>query len=184
MTQFSLRTLLAAVAVASVGLAGLTHPTREFNFIIVSLALGIVGLFTLHAVCTRPAFPPFSVGFALAGWVYFLLIVSKVEYSLATTWALELLYPLLNPEPDSNMTHFGVFFVSDGGFPLLTRYSHYLHIGHALWMLAIGYGGGLAASWFALRSKSLHQPSSGGADHESGRKQRDEETEETQASPL
>ena len=47
------------------------------------------------------------------------------------------------------MTHFGVFFTSDRGFPVLTKYSNFLHIGHALWMIMIGYLGGIVASWFA-----------------------------------
>ena len=88
MAQFSLRSLLSVVAVASIGLAGLTHPTREFNFLIVSLALTIVGLFTLHGFCSRTTSKAFSIGFALAGWVYFLLICNHVEYSLLTTWSL------------------------------------------------------------------------------------------------
>jgi len=79
MSQFSLRSLLGVVAMASVGLAGLTHPNREFKFIVVSVALAILGLLTLHAVCSRPAFPPFSTGFALAGWLYFLLICNRAS---------------------------------------------------------------------------------------------------------
>jgi len=153
-TQFSLKSLLAAIAFASIGLAGLTHPNRELNFIVVSLALAVTGLFTLHALCSRRPSPPFSVGFALAGWIYLLLICNRLEYSLVTTRALEALYPLLNPQPDTNMTHFGVFFTNNGGFPLLTKYSNYLHIGHALWMLIVGYLGGLVAAWFASRRRS------------------------------
>jgi len=75
---------------------------------------------------------------------------------LLTTWLLEKLYPLLNREPDSNMTHYGIFFVGNNGFPGLTKYSNYLHIGHAIWMLAIGYLGGLSAHWFASSGQSEH----------------------------
>jgi hypothetical protein len=146
-TQFSLRSLLGIVAVTSLGLAGLTHPSRAFNFIIVSFALAVVGLFTLHVACSR-ASKAFSLGFAIAAWVYLLLICNDIEYSLATTWVLEELYPLLNHQPDTNMTHYGIFFVGPNGFPLLTKFSNYLHIGHALWMLAIGYLGGISACWF------------------------------------
>jgi hypothetical protein len=149
MAQFSLKSLLGAVAVTGIGLAGLTHPTREFNFILVSLAIAVVGLFTLHAVCSRSPSRPFSIGFSIAGCIYFLLLACHVEYSLLTTWALEVLYPLLNRQPDTNMTHFGIFHVMDNGFPLLTKYSNYLHIGHALWMLAIAYVGGLVATAFS-----------------------------------
>lgn len=146
--QFSLKSLLGVVAIASLGLAGLTHPSRAFNFIFVSLALVVVGLFTLHAACSRTPSKTFSIGFAIAAWVYLLLICNDLEYSLVTTWALEKLYPLLNPEPDTNMTHYGVFFVGPNGFPLLTKFSNYLHIGHALGLLAVGYVGGLSAYWF------------------------------------
>jgi hypothetical protein len=139
---------LGVVAITSIALAGLTNPTREFNFIMVSLAVTIVGLFTLHATCSRSTSKAFSIGFACAGWIYLLLICNDVEYSLLTTCVLEKLYALIGPQPDSNMTHYGVFFVGDNGFPLLTRYSNYLHIGHAIWMLAIAYLGGLAACWF------------------------------------
>ncbi len=156
MAQFSLKSLLGVVAVTSIGLAGVTHPTREFNFIIVSLAVTVVGLFMLHAACSRSTSKAFSMGFTVAGWIYLLLIFNDMEYSLVTTWALEKLYPLLNPQPDTNMTHYGVFFVGDNGFPLLTKYSNYLHIGHAIWMLAVGYLGGLAANWFALAGRSGH----------------------------
>jgi hypothetical protein len=152
MTQFSLKSLLAIVAVASVGLAGLTHPTREWNFILVSLALSIVGLVTLHAISSRSASRAFSRGFAVAGWVYLLLLCNDIEYSLLTTWALEKLYPILNPQLDTNMTHYGIFFVGDNGFPLLTKFSNYLHIGHAVWMLAIAYVGGVTARVFARRT--------------------------------
>jgi hypothetical protein len=152
MPQFSLRSLLAIVAVASVGFAGLTHPTRAFNFILVSLALAIVGLFTMHAISSRSTARTFSIGFAIAGWTYLLLLCNDVEYSLLTTWALEELYPVLNPEHDSNMTHYGIFFVGDNGFPLLTKFSNYLHIGHAIWMLAIAYAGGVAARVFARKT--------------------------------
>jgi hypothetical protein len=148
MTQFSLRSLLAIVAVASISLAGLTHPTRDFNFILVSLALSIVGVFTLHAISSRSASRTFSTGFAVAGWTYLVLLCNDVEYSLLTTWALEQLYPVLNPGVDSNMTHYGIFFVGANGFPFLTKYSNYLHIGHAVWMLAIAYAGGVAAREF------------------------------------
>lgn len=151
MPQFSLRSLMAIVVVASIGSAGLTHPTREFNFILVSLALSIVGLFTLHAICARSASRTFSIVFAVAGWAYLLLLCNDVTYSLLTTWTLEQLYPILNPELDSNMTHFGIFFVGDNGFPLLTTYSNYLHIEHAVWMLAIAYLGGVAARVFGRR---------------------------------
>jgi hypothetical protein len=152
MTQFSLRSLLAIVGVASIGLAGLTHPTRNFNFILVSLALAIVGAFTLHAFSSRLASRAFSTGFAIAGWTYLLLLCNDVEYSLLTTWALEKLYPVLNPGVDSNMTHYGIFFVGDNGFPFLTKYSNYLHIGHGVWMLAIAYVGGVAARAFGRGS--------------------------------
>ena len=151
--QFSLKSLLGIVAVASLGLAGLTHPSRAFNFIVVSFALVIVGLFTLHAACSRAPSKSFSIGFAIAAWVYLLLICNDLEYSLVTTWALEELYPLLNPELDTNMTHYGVFFVGPNGFPLLTKFSNYLHIGHALWLLAIGYLGGLSACWFGREAQ-------------------------------
>ena len=149
MAQFSLRSLLGAVAVTGIGLAGLTHPSREFNFVLVSLAIAILGMVTLYAACSRSPSRPFSIGFAIAGWIYFLLLACHVEYSLLTTWALEKLYPLLNRQPDSNMTHFGIFHVMDNGFPLLTKYSNYLHIGHAIWMLVIGYVGGLVARLFS-----------------------------------
>jgi hypothetical protein len=94
----------------------------------------------------------FSTGFAVTGWVYRLLLCNDVEYSLLTTWALEKLYPVLNPELDTNMTHYGIFFVGDNGFPFLTKFSNSLHIGHAVWMLAIAYLGGAAARWFARKA--------------------------------
>ena len=146
--QLSLKSLLGFVAVAGVALAGLTHPSRTFNFVMVSLAMSILGLFTLHAVCSRRSSRGFSVGFAVAGWIYSLLLFQNVEYSLLTTLALERLYPLLNPQPDSNLTHYGIFFVSNNGFPFLTKFSNFLHIGHATCMLAVAFAGGLIARWF------------------------------------
>jgi hypothetical protein len=51
------------------------------------------------------------------------------------------------------MTHFGIFHVMDNGFPLLTKYSNYLHIGHAIWILVAGYVGGVLASWFSASQR-------------------------------
>ena len=149
MTQVSLRSLLAVLAVAGVGFASLTHPTREWNFIVVSLACTVLTLYTLHWVSSPTAARSFSLGFAVVGWIYFLLLWNSVEYSLASTWLLEKLYPLLNPGPDTNLTHYGIFFVGPNGFPGLTPFSNYLHIGHAICMLALSYAGGLMTSWFA-----------------------------------
>ena len=148
MAQVSLRSLLSVVAVASIGFAGLTHPTREWNFAVVSVSLAILVLFTLHWCSSPKARRNFSLGFSLVGWAYVLMIWNNVEYSLATTWVLEKLYPVVNPEPDSNMTHYGVFFVGPNGYPFLTPFSNYLHIGHALFALMLGYAGGLVAMWF------------------------------------
>ena len=67
MAQFSLKSLLGAVALAAIFLAGLTHPTRESKYFLVSLAIAIVGLFTLHAAVSRSSARSFSIGFALAG---------------------------------------------------------------------------------------------------------------------
>jgi hypothetical protein len=98
--RISIRGLMTAIVLLAAGLAALRSPTPLWANLWFSLTLAALVLAIPTAVYCRGQDRAFWVGFASAGWVYFLLALapwfqSEFGFQLATTTVLDLLAPLI-----------------------------------------------------------------------------------------
>ena len=98
--RFSVRGLMAAIVLLAVAFAALRWPTPLWANVCFSLTLSALVLAIPAAVYRRGEYRAFWVGFASAGWVYFVLSMapwfqSEFGFQLATTTALDLVAPFI-----------------------------------------------------------------------------------------
>jgi hypothetical protein len=172
MLRFSLLTLLGVVLVAAVGSAALANPTDTWRQVIVTGTVAILSVATLATVTKRSAF---AAGFAVMGWLYFVLAFSRVlnvrEHLLterAVVWlhgkvhhdiSEDLILPQL-PGPGSPVVPLrydsprltpAAFAGYNMSSPILSKVYNFAMIGRFLWTLLLATIGGLFASWLGRR---------------------------------
>lgn len=152
--KFSLLTLLGLVAVAAVGCAALAHPVRGSTVAVFTTTIVLLSSAVISATYCRAAVRAFWFGFAIMGWIYWLLVwvhleeVSSRDTSLlATSWVLDILDdtklgviphdPLIDPVFD----------------PRVDAWLRFRQTGHCLWALLFALAGGVLARWLYLRER-------------------------------
>lgn len=166
MPQFSLRSLLFVVVIAAVGCAALVYPTEMWRQVVVTMTVLLLTFSTLAAVFAQGRLRVCSGGFALAGWLYFLLVFSSPfgtrEY-LLTTDLLEVLGEAIHGEPVPAPTSvpfspYRGWFVTGSDmstvrlWSLNGRNSNFHNIGHALGTSVFGVIGSFVAGWLSQRA--------------------------------
>lgn len=96
--RFSIRGMMIVVLLLAMAFAGLRTPTRLWANVWYSMALFGVAIAIPLAVAERDGRRLFWIGFAVCGWVYFLValapwIEEQASYRLATTTVLDLVSP-------------------------------------------------------------------------------------------
>jgi hypothetical protein len=150
MLRFSLLTSLLVIVIAALGAAAIAHPNRFWCVVIFNLTLAVLLAAALTAVVKRW---PFSVGFAVVGWIYSAIAfidVGGIRKFMVTDLALDWLRQAITPPPDS-LPAFGLFLY----LPV---------IGHSLWTLILACIGGIAAGWLASQSTAGHLGRSKGSE--------------------
>ena len=176
--RFSVRELLGFVTFLAVGTTSLLYASPAWsvalNTIMLALLLGATlgGLLSSHPARAQ------CIGFAVFGWIYFILVSTPTDWNirsrLATTYALKLgwehllpefreppqslVVPPINPatgEHDFKSPDFviGGFESSNMVLAPGVSYPHaqdYRSVGQSLWTLAIAYLGGRLGRYFYL----------------------------------
>jgi len=156
MFQFSLRALLVLGVLVAVGCAALTHPTKAWCNAIVTLMFFSLLLATVAAIFGKGRVRTSAGGFAIAAWLYFIVVFSSfftLEDRLLTTQALEPLERFMArvSEESVNSPRLAMTPEEFVGIPgLIIRHFHV--IGQALWTLLVGISGSFLAVWFSRRS--------------------------------
>lgn len=147
MFQFSLRALLVTAVVVAVGCAALIHPTEVWRQAVVTMTVVILLFSTLAAIFGQGSLRASAGGFAVAGWLYFLLAfvpAFNVRDHLLTGQSLESLENVIYGYPDrllnsSLFTPDGSQLVTGSGnstirlWEFTGRNGNFHDIGHALW---------------------------------------------------
>ena len=95
MLKYSIRTLGIVVLCMSVYLTALARGSGIWPQITVSLTIAILLVFTLGTIFWRDGWQSFGVGFAVAGWLYFLLVFVNLiglRQTLITQTAIDWMY--------------------------------------------------------------------------------------------
>ena len=163
MLQFSLRTLLLVAVVVAIGCAALVQPTEIWRQAVVTMTVLILLISTLAAIFGQGSLRATAGGFAVAGWMYFLLAFSpslNIREHLLTGNVLETLDKVIHGESKSDVTFFwtGSQLAPSGNstirlWPSTSRNNDFHNIGHALWALVFGMVGSFVAGWFSRQDK-------------------------------
>lgn len=179
--QFSIRELLGAVTFLAVGTAALLYASRLWASSLLSFAFALLFIAVLGAITLRDSTRAFWLGFAVFGWLYFVLInwpgESNVTRQLITNDALRYVYddvlPRVRTTPIEQIS--GVrttqaprnritirryvtirTYDQDDPFDFGPNISYptpydFKRVGHSLWMLLIAYVGGRLGRYFYVR---------------------------------
>ena len=144
--------------------AALGNPTDSWRRVTITLTVVVVFIATLLAVVNRSG-RTFPLGFAMAGWLYFLLTFNSTFRDLrpllltdpivercAAVLHVDLREPVSPPDP---------FDASLKDHPWY-KMCYFGDIGHCLWTLILATIGGLAAIWLqrptSNKSRTRDQP--------------------------
>jgi hypothetical protein len=161
--RFSIRGLMVVIVLLCLAFAALRFPTPLWANIWFSLTVAALTLAVPAAVYRRGEQRAFWVGFAVCGWVYFILALApwmegEAGFQLATTTILDLMSPHIvqkiapvEPPPwqvwnipdDSPASSRSVRYVT------LISPELYLHIGHAFFCILIALLGGVIVRYLA-----------------------------------
>jgi hypothetical protein len=168
--RFSIRGLMVVIVLLCVSIAALRFPTPLWANFLFSLTVAALTLAVPAAIYRRGEQRAFWVGFAICGWVYFMLALSpwsprEAGFQLATTTILDLMSPHIVPKnfPPSKLyrgfnpqiapfepTPWQVWNMPDDppanrysvGYVSITSPELYLRIGHAFFCMLIAFLGG------------------------------------------
>lgn len=165
MLQFSLRTLLLVAVVVAVGCATLVHPTEIRRQAVVTMTVLILMISTLAAIFGQGSVRVTAGGFAIAGWVYFLLAFApslNIREHLLTGHVLGTLENVIHGEANRTVnilsgpwngsqpvTGTGSYNSTIRIWDSSGRNNDFHNIGHALWALIFGMFGSFVAGWFS-----------------------------------
>ncbi len=172
--KFSLATLLFLVLLAAVGCAALINANETWRQSMVTLAVSAVLIATLGAAVNRSR--AFALGFAVAGWIYFVLVfvpACGLRGDLLTDQAVRWLFTTIHDEkvPDQGVFKNPLFSsgyvrriesLPDGStwipnfnaVNVKNATAPFTDIGHALWTLIVACLGGAVASLMARGKQS------------------------------
>jgi len=166
--------LLLVVLVAAIGSAALANPTNAWKAASITLTVAVLMAATLVAIARRSSSPS-AWGFAVAGWLYFVLVFGtnfRLRNDLLTDWCVDRLYRLVHADagtaPQGMMSYgaegdyggYGGDMESGAGYdgmmgsgypgPVLPQQQNrpnFTAIGHSLWTVFLALIGGLAVGW-------------------------------------
>lgn len=95
MLRYSLGTLFLVLLYLAISFAALVNGSGIWPQVAVTLAVAVLGLFSLGAMFGSPGWRVFGIGFSATGWLYFLLVFSSltsVRPYLLTESAMNQLY--------------------------------------------------------------------------------------------
>jgi hypothetical protein len=162
--HISIRSLMAFVVVAAVGLAALRNPNEIWAGIMPLLALAAVGTALLGAIILRGQEQYWWLGFAFFSGGYLALALGPwqsetVQPQLGTTYLLNYLRTkMANSQLDTNIipAPFQGFVIKRGSGPpttFLAVMTPFQRVGHSLFSLLAGLLGGTVANLFYARRK-------------------------------
>ena len=100
MLRYSLASLFLILLYFSIGCAALVNATGIWPQVAVTLAVAILLVMTLAAVCWKEKARMFALGFSISGWAYFLLIfASTTLVALYARMTQYLAAPKHKPDP-------------------------------------------------------------------------------------
>jgi hypothetical protein len=161
--RFSIRGLMVVIVLLCLAFAALRFHTPLWANIWFSSTLAALTLAVPAAVYRRGDQRAFWVGFAVCGWVYFILalapwIKGEPGFQLATTTILDLMSPHIVQEiAPVEPTPWQVWNTPDDppansysvGYVTLISPELYLHIGHAFFCILIAFVGGVIVRYLA-----------------------------------
>lgn len=151
--HFSIRYLLAAIALVCVACAAIRFPTVWCMSLSFSLAVALLSMATIACFVARAELRAFAVGFALAGWIHLVLALTTwfdqgSGLLVASRTLLDLLAdPLGNAmPPNSYIEEKGLLAAMAGYVPGSPpdKYYKYIVIGQSFITLMLALVGGLA----------------------------------------
>ena len=171
--KFSLATLLLWILLAAVGCAALVNTNDTWRQAMVTLALSVLLIATLAAAVNRSR--AFAFGFAVAGWIYLLLVFVPalgLRDDLLTDKGVRWLYTAIHDEEAPQHDDVQSIAFSPDGRRIVTgsryntvriwsttraqidtaRFHDFAEIGHGLWVLIIACLGGAVASFLARKN--------------------------------
>jgi hypothetical protein len=161
--RFSIRGLMVVIVLLCLAFAALRFPTPLWANIWFSLTVAALTLAVPAAVYRRGDQRAFWVGFAVCGWVYFILALApwmqgEAGFQLATTTILDLMSPhIVQKIVPVETTPWQVWNMPDDppansysvGYVTLISPELYLHIGHAFFCILIALLGGVMVRYLA-----------------------------------
>ncbi len=160
--KFSLASLLFLVLIAALGCAALVNANDTWRQSMVTLVLSVLLIATLAAAVNRSR--AFALGFAVAGWIYLLLVfipVVDLRDDLLTDKGVRWLYTAIHDEVAHESNQWSVTSIPDGR-TLATafikpktqtvQFKNFADIGHALWGLLVACLGGAVAGFLARKN--------------------------------
>jgi hypothetical protein len=182
--MFSLRTLLLAVAVAAIGLAGLTTRNVWWSSVMSTLTLASVAAAIIGTIVCRGQLRFFAIGFAIFASLYLYAVFSKVFQPFAGTllttrlvassWqALDVPRPKRSSGATDRYIGYGIVgsaelpeigLASYANTPEWQEYSYQVHsffvVAHCLWAMLFGFLGALLAVHLARNPVTRHAEAS------------------------
>lgn len=162
MFRYSMLTLLFVVSVLALFSAALVNPTRLFLDVTQSVALLLLLSCTLLALLGRSR-NPFAVGFAVTGWIYFVLAFSTVvlpsKKRVPTNRVLyELAHALHEDLPRiEGPTEVVPISYLTSDVDAVAKYCRFEDIGHYFCTVVFAAIGGLAAMWIQRPHARKHE---------------------------
>lgn len=107
MLRYSLASLLAVLLYASIGCAALVNANGLWPQVAVTMAVVTLLVGTLAAICWQGASRAFALGFAVSGWLYFLLVFtvfSEGRHYLLTSTSVDFLYSTIHGDQTAAAT--------------------------------------------------------------------------------
>lgn len=101
MLRYSLATLCLALLYVSVACAALVNATPLWQSVAITMAIAVMVAGTLAAVYWRERAREFAIGFAVTGWIYFILAyttVVPIRSQLITQMANDALYAAIHEQ--------------------------------------------------------------------------------------
>jgi hypothetical protein len=148
--RFSLLALFGCVTVAAIACAALINPTKAWCSGVITSVFVLLFFAVLSVIYGSEQRRAFWVGFAVVGWGYILMHAFLGHLQIAGYLATSQLLTMtvgIEPElsPYSNLVD------PEAAEHVLER----MAIGHALWMLALGFVGGIVARYLYLRREAI-----------------------------
>ena len=181
MFRFSVATLFLLILIAGIGSAALVNANDLWRQVIITLTVVVLVVATLAAGVRQGRSRAFSLGFAVSGWIYLLLVFVSafgLRDDLLTDKTVRLIFAAIHEEdlPQKQLIQ-GITFTSDAQYlvtagedkavriwnattgravnkgTVKVNFKDFADIGHSFWVIIVACLGGVVACLMAAKQR-------------------------------